>query len=126
MEVEVPIQIPDETIDRVLVDRIQWWFTYLAEHLRLLDEEGVNTRIFSDDPKEERFSIELAIEGLNLFHTNMLVVKTDYYRGNIHAENYSARYESQGRVLRAIAEKYGKTVAELAEESLPEVKDKVD
>ena len=122
MEVEIPIQVPDAKVDRLIVDRLQRYYTAAMEAHQISTVEGINQQWFSTDIDEEIKSLELAIEAFNLAHSFIMMINAEYYKGNSQATNFQAKYEAQGRTLRAIAEKYPEIIKEcspLPNEAIP-------
>lgn len=67
MEVNIPIQIPDLTIRKLVVGELESMFVALNHaHGQCLN--GNPTQYFSEDPEDEQRLIEEAIKGLDLIH----------------------------------------------------------
>lgn len=67
MEVNVPIQIPDLTVRKLVVGELESMFVALNRaHGDCL--EGNPTQWFSEDPEKEKKFLEEAIHGLDLIH----------------------------------------------------------
>jgi len=67
MEVNVPIQIPDLTVRKLVVGELESMFVAL-NHAHGQCLEGNPTQYFSEDPEEEKKHLEDAIHGLDLIH----------------------------------------------------------
>ena len=67
MEVNIPIQIPDLTIRKLVVGEMESLFVAL-NHAHGQCLEGNPTQYFSKDPEEEKKYLEDAIRGLDLIH----------------------------------------------------------
>ena len=67
MEVNIPIQIPDLTIRKLVVGELESLFVAL-NHAHGQCLAGNPTQYFSEDPEDEQRLIEEAIRGLDLVH----------------------------------------------------------
>ena len=67
MEVNVPIQIPDLTVRKLVVGELESMFVAF-NHAHGLCLNGEPTNYFSDDPEKEKEALEQAIHGLDLIH----------------------------------------------------------
>ena len=67
MEVNVPIQIPDLTVRKLVVGELESMFVAF-NHAHGECINGNPTNYFSDDPEEEEEALEKAIYGLDLIH----------------------------------------------------------
>ena len=67
MEVNVPIQIPDLTVRKLVVGELESMFVAL-NHAHRQCLAGSPTQYFSEDPEDEQRLIEEAIRGLDLVH----------------------------------------------------------